>query len=257
MTTTARSAGSAGPASARSESAVLVVILLFVGGMAGAASFTHMHDWSMTHLPEDTPDWFGWANAVVSELIPLGAALVVRTNRRHGRPAGYALFVLLAFVAVSLTAQCAMAEPSPSGWFVSALPALGFLTLIKLTLTTPITSTAPAHLAAPTRPASVPAVPTTGDDTGTRPGPVLPVRDGDTSGPRPALAPELLKQARQAAEAHLSEMGRPITRDALRAALGVSNALASDLLAAVRDDRPAVLSPSPAVLNGHAPSYPS
>ncbi len=251
MTTTAT--GAAGPASARSESAVLVVILLLVGAMAGAASFTHMHDWSMTHLPEGTPDWFGWANAVVSELIPLGAALVVRTNRRHGRPAGYALFVLLAFVAVSLTAQCAMAEPSPSGWFVSALPALGFLTLIKLTLTTPAATPAPAHLDASARPETAPAVPTARDNTGTRPGPVLPVRD-DTSGPRPALAPELLKQARDAAAAHLVEMGRPITRDALRAALGVSNALASDLLAAVRDDRP---TPVLAVLNGHAPSYPS
>ena len=43
---------------------------VLVAGMAGAASFTHVHDWTMHNSPAGTGNWFGWANAMVSELIP-------------------------------------------------------------------------------------------------------------------------------------------------------------------------------------------
>jgi len=69
--------------------------------------------------------------------------------------------------------------------------------------------------------------------------------------PRPAVPADLLIKARTAAADHTTNTGRPITRDTLRAALGVSNGLASDLLAAVRQDGPAAVpSPVPAVLTG-------
>jgi hypothetical protein len=45
---------------------------------------------------------------------------------------------------------------------------------------------------------------------------------------------ELLTFARRVADEHQSRHGRPITRDALRARLGVSNQLASDLLRQIR-----------------------
>jgi hypothetical protein len=49
-------------------------------------------------------------------------------------------------------------------------------------------------------------------------------------------APALLDFARRVATEHHQRHGRPITRDALRARLGVSNALASELLRHVRTE---------------------
>ncbi|MUN38186.1 DUF2637 domain-containing protein [Actinomadura litoris] len=53
--------------------------------------------------------------------------------------------------------------------------------------------------------------------------------------PAPAAAP-LVDFARRVATEHQNREGRPITRDALRARLGVSNQLASDLLRQIRTD---------------------
>jgi hypothetical protein len=58
-------------------------------------------------------------------------------------------------VAVQMTAQVAKAEPSPAGWLVAAMPALGFLAVVKLLMrrapapTTPDTPTEPAPAPAP------------------------------------------------------------------------------------------------------------
>ncbi|TQM66821.1 uncharacterized protein DUF2637 [Actinomadura hallensis] len=75
-------------------------------------------------------------------------------------------------------------------------------------------------------------------------------RGGQTSIPVPAKAPAspspsssasgpagpLLDFARRVAAEHQTKHGRPITRDALRARLGVSNQLASDLLRQIRTE---------------------
>ena len=62
---------------------VLVVIVLLVGLMAGAASFRHVHDWTLDNSPDGTADWFGWANAVISELIPTAAIIEIGRRRRR------------------------------------------------------------------------------------------------------------------------------------------------------------------------------
>ncbi|MGC4886351.1 DUF2637 domain-containing protein [Micromonospora sp. DT227] len=116
----------------RTEGLALVLIVLTVGGLAGAASFTHVHDWTMNNSPAGTGDWFGWANAAISELLPFAALLTIRRRRRTGGPVGYPLFLLVCAVALSLAAQLAVAKPSPSGWLLSAVPALAFLGLSKL-----------------------------------------------------------------------------------------------------------------------------
>ncbi|MEH0981821.1 DUF2637 domain-containing protein [Micromonospora sp. CPCC 205556] len=132
---------------------VLVVILLLVAGFAGAASFTHVKDWTLDNSPARTGEWFGWANAVISELVPVAALLTIRRRRRSGGPIGYPMFLLVAAVALSLAAQLAVAKPGLSGWLLSAVPALAFIGLSKLVLTT-----APA--AAPTdEPTAVPPAP--------------------------------------------------------------------------------------------------
>ena len=116
----------------RLERALLVTIVVLVGGAAGAVSFTHMHDWTIANSPPGTPDWYGWVNACVSELVPVAALLEVRRRRRAGRPIGYPLGLLVAAACLSLAAQLAVAVPSPSGWLLSAVPALAFMALTKL-----------------------------------------------------------------------------------------------------------------------------
>lgn len=164
--------------SERAENAVLVVALLAVGGMAGAASFTHMHDWTMANVPAKTPDWFGWANALVSELTPLAAGLEIRRRRRNGQAVGYPVVVLLAAVALSLAAQFGQAKEGISGWLLAAVPALGFLAMVKLVLSrtparaevegrkstparaeVPAEVWAPVHVQAPAKPEAVAEVP--------------------------------------------------------------------------------------------------
>jgi peptidoglycan/LPS O-acetylase OafA/YrhL len=120
----------------RGESLILGAILLTVAGFAGAASFTHVHDWTMRNSPAGTPGWFGWANATISELVPTACALVIRRRRRTAQPVGYPLGLLVAAVALSLAAQLAVAKPGPSGWLLSAVPALAFVALTKLVLST-------------------------------------------------------------------------------------------------------------------------
>ncbi|QDY10180.1 DUF2637 domain-containing protein [Micromonospora sp. HM134] len=128
----------------RVEGVVLVLIVLTVGGLAGAASFTHVHDWTMANSPAGTGDWFGWANAAISELLPLAALLTIRRRRRTGGPVGYPLFLLVCAVALSLAAQLAVAQPSLSGWLLSAVPALAFLGLSKLVFSTTPAVSVPA-----------------------------------------------------------------------------------------------------------------
>jgi hypothetical protein len=161
----------------RAESAVLTLILAVVAVAAGWASFTHVHDWTMRHAPAGTPDLFGWVNAVISELVPVAAFLTIRRRRRNGQPFGYPLFLLIAAASLSLAAQLAVARPSPSGWLLSAVPALAFMALVKLVFTTPGPTLVPAAVdqaatdpapepssvepaaAIPVRPASVVPVP--------------------------------------------------------------------------------------------------
>ncbi|MDH6462024.1 hypothetical protein M2302_002199 [Micromonospora sp. A200] len=116
------------------ETALLVLILLAVGGMALGASFTHVHDFTMKHSPEGTPHWFGWANAVISELTPTASLLEVRRRGRRGQSIRYPMWVLIGSTAVSLTANLALAVPTFFGWLVAGLPAVAFGVLTKMVL---------------------------------------------------------------------------------------------------------------------------
>ena len=93
----------------RAENTIQILILLLIGGMAGAASFTHVHDWTMHNTPPGTGGWFGWANAVISELTPTAAGLEIRRRKRHHRPITYPMAVLIAAAVLSLSAQVAQA----------------------------------------------------------------------------------------------------------------------------------------------------
>ncbi|GLW32968.1 hypothetical protein [Actinoplanes regularis] len=151
----------------RIESLALAVILTVVAVAAGWASFTHVHDWTMRHAPAGTPDAFGWVNAVISELVPVAALLTIKRRRRDGAPIGYPLFLLIAAGTLSLSAQLAVAQPSLSGWLLSAVPALAFMALVKLVFAGTSATRAPVQVEqSKTGPA--------GDDTGPESSPSTP-----------------------------------------------------------------------------------
>ncbi|MEJ3748468.1 DUF2637 domain-containing protein [Actinomycetes bacterium KLBMP 9797] len=214
----------------RIENVVLVLILLTVGGLAGAASFTHVHDWTMHNSPPGTGDWFGWANAAISELIPIAALLTIRRRRRTGGPVGYPLFLLVAAVILSLAAQLAVAKPGLSGWLLSSVPALAFLGLSKLVLTVPrAPSDQDGHGTVP-------------DEDRPQPVPVQVTAEGEQDGDQAAVTVDLIQAARRHAADHRTATGHPITRDELRAALRVANGTASELLRLIREqDRTALV----------------
>jgi hypothetical protein len=225
--------------SERIEALVLVAILLLVAGFAGAASFTHVKDWTLANSPAGTGEWFGWANAVISELVPIAALLTIRRRRRTGGPIGYPIALLIAAAGLSLAAQLAVAKPGPSGWLLSAVPALAFMALAKLVLAPAKTATAPVQATAPAvqehtdtddTPASAPAVvdtPTPAEDT-----------------TRPHAPAHLLAPARFAVVNHEHITGRPITVDELAARLSLTPAVAGVLLADITGHTP------PARING-------
>jgi hypothetical protein len=222
MTTTPRD-----PAS-RVEGVALVVILLAVGGMAAAASFRHVHDWTMHNAPSGTGDWFGWANAVISDLVPLGVGLEVRRRRRHGLPVGrYPIIVILCAAALSLAGQLAEAKPSPSGWLLAAIPALGFLALTKLVLSRPTTTPTTANTAA------VVPTPARTDTTDTVTTPTN--HDGPSTtehlSRQAAVPAELLPGARVIAGSHRRATGQPITPVLLAERMNVPADTAGRILA--------------------------
>ncbi|MEV0668270.1 DUF2637 domain-containing protein [Actinomadura luteofluorescens] len=73
--------------------------------------------------------------------------------------------------------------------------------------------------------------------------PAAPSAPPSASSSSPGAAGPLVDFARRVASEHESRHGRPITRDALRARLGVSNQLASDLLRQLRTEQPHATAP--------------
>ncbi|WP_435589743.1 hypothetical protein [Micromonospora aurantiaca (nom. illeg.)] len=245
MTTTTNQGG-------RIEGLVLVLILIAVAGFAGAASFTHVKDWTLANSPDGTGAWFGWANAVISELVPIACLLTIRRRRRTGAPIGYPLFLLIAAASLSLAAQLAVAKPGISGWLLSAVPALAFMALVKLVL-------APAPTPEqPTTPAAAPAEPIrvqVAEQVTTEPVPPAAITPAAEPEPvtaptfTPAVAPEsvaaraepvdvpvpshLLPMARFAAVQHEQATGRPITPAELADRLDVTPPVAGRLLATI------------------------
>ncbi|MEV5695177.1 DUF2637 domain-containing protein [Micromonospora globbae] len=108
-----------------------MAIMLLIGGAAGAASFTHVHDVAAGH---GQPGWLAWADAVVLELTSIAAGLELRRNRRLGKSVAFPATVLIVAVLLSLAAQVVEAEASVIGWIAAALPALGFLAMVKIAL---------------------------------------------------------------------------------------------------------------------------
>jgi hypothetical protein len=211
---------------ARVEGVVQVVIMLAIGAAAAAASFTHVHDVAEAH---GQPGWLAWADAVVLELMSVAGGLELRRRKRLGAHPWFPAVVLVVAVVLSLGAQVVEAEPSVIGWLAAALPAVGFLAMVKIAL----------GRAGPGPAAMVPASVAVPDGPG-RPQHSTTVAD---DGPPPATVEDeirdLLPVARKAAD-NLAREGRPLSREALAELLrrqghAMSNARASALVKLIRD----------------------
>ncbi|WFE60071.1 DUF2637 domain-containing protein [Micromonospora sp. WMMD712] len=250
--------------------------MLAIGGAAGAASFTHVHNVAAAH---GQPGWLAWADAIVLELMSIASGLELRRRKRAQVSTVFPAAVLACAVTLSLAAQVVEAEPSPIGWTAAAVPALGFLVMVKIALgytNTPPQPTPAGTNPSTTRPADQPTAtasqlpadrtdaqptlpttdrrlpartvhhPTNHPDAGPghsrTGGPVRrhrPSRRGPTTHPTDTEA--LLLVARRAQE-DLAAEGRPLTRAALATALRatghtVSNTRASQLLKILKADQ--------------------
>ncbi|WBC04250.1 DUF2637 domain-containing protein [Micromonospora sp. WMMA1976] len=124
--------------------------MLAIGGAAGAASFTHVHNVAAAH---GQPGWLAWADAIVLELMSIASGLELRRRKRAHTSSVFPATVLACAVTLSLAAQVVEAEPSVIGWVAAAVPALGFLVMVKIALGRTGTATpAAARTAADWRP---------------------------------------------------------------------------------------------------------
>ncbi|MBB5828601.1 DUF2637 domain-containing protein [Micromonospora carbonacea] len=105
--------------------------MLAIGGAAGAASFTHVHNVAAAH---GQPGWLAWADAIVLELMSIASGLELRRRKRAHTSTVFPATVLACAVTLSLAAQVVEAEPSVIGWVAAAVPALGFLVMVKIAL---------------------------------------------------------------------------------------------------------------------------
>jgi hypothetical protein len=212
-----------------------------LAGIAGAGSFTHIRDTANEHGQHGP---MAWAIAVCIDLTCVMAARERQRDKRTARPTrrvSWPSLVLAGGVLLSLAANLAQAEPSIWGWLTSATPCGAFLVAVSMlerrsSGRRPAPS--PVVLTSPVPPSfGHPQDETTGEqdepvEDAPRQGELVSVPDRPPSSSTPADS--LVAYARRVATEHETRHGRPITRDALRSRLGVSNQLASDLLRQIR-----------------------
>jgi len=129
--------------------------------------------------------------------------------------------VLAGGVLLSLAANLAQAQPTAWGRIVAAVPPAAFLVAVSMierraARRPRLIAGEDGSVGEPSAPGRPSPVPDAGDEAG----------DGGDEA--------LLTAARRAAGEHQDQHGQPITRDQLRARLGVSNQAASELLRQLR-----------------------
>jgi hypothetical protein len=192
--------------------------------IAGAGSFTHIRDTAAQHGQAGP---MSWAVAVCIDLTCVMAARERQRDKQNGittRRLSWPTVVLAGGVGLSLAANLAQAQPTAWGRIVAAVPPVAFLVAVSM-----------IERRAARRPRLAAgqdgAVGAVGEPSAPgRPSPVHEAGDEARDGGDEAL----LAAARRAAAEHQGRHGQPITRDALRARLGVSNQAASELLRQLR-----------------------
>lgn len=211
-----------------------VVILALI---AAAGSFAHIHSTATDH---GQTGWKSWAVAICIDLTCVMAARERQRDKHIERATGritWPTVVLVGGILLSLAANLAQAEPTAWGWVIAATPAVAFLVAVSM-LERRATGHRPDVEPIGPPPSWGQPIPATSSRTVPPPLaveelPALDAHHDDLPGiaPEPSTpAPALLEYARRVAAEHHGQHGEPITRDALRARLGISDQLATDLL---------------------------
>lgn len=110
------------------------VIVGIVVVVALAASFTHMHDWTLHVLPKGTNDLYGWVNAVISELTPLAGSLYLMYAHQNSLRKWPAWVMLGYGLSASVIGQihAAGSDPSILALVAALLPVTAAFVLIKV-----------------------------------------------------------------------------------------------------------------------------
>lgn len=199
---------------------VRVLVTMVLGGIGAAAGFTHTHDWAVHH---GQTGWLAWADAVVIEGIAIVAGFEVRRDHQHGktRKVTFPMVVLVAGFGIQMSAQVALAERTPAGWLLAAMPALGFLVVVKLLL---------RH--APTEPAPPPQPPQPPHrEPARRPNPA-PDSSADTTMVLPRLKlPAAMTDRIHAVVTETRQAGRELTPADIQRAVKVPDDLAARIVA--------------------------
>jgi hypothetical protein len=187
-----------------------VLITVVLGGIGAAAGFTHTHDWAVHH---GQTGWIAWADAVVIECIAIVAGFEVQRDHqaRNPRKVTFPLVVLVAGFGVQMAAQVSLAEPTPAGWLAAAMPALGFLVVVKLLMRR-----------TPTPPATPP-----GPLTRSHP---LPAKIAPPAASKLGKLPAGVRKTITAATEEAHTAGRAFTADDLAALINLPDSMATPLL---------------------------
>jgi hypothetical protein len=192
-----------------------------LAAIAGAGSFTHIRDTAAEHGQHGP---MSWSVAVCIDLTCVMAARERQRDKQQGvvtRRLSWPTVVLAGGVLLSLAANLAQAQPTAWGRVVAAVPPVAFLVAVSMI----------EHRAARRPLLAVVQDGAAGEPSWRgRPSPLPDSGDEAQDGGDEAL----LVAARRAAAEHQGRHGQPITRDALRARLGVSNQAASELLRQLR-----------------------
>jgi hypothetical protein len=182
--------------------------VVLLAGIAGTGSFTHIRD---TAARNGQHGPMSWAIAVSVDLTCVMAAWERQRDKRLAIPVrrlSWPVLVLAGGVLLRLSVNLAQAQPTAWGQVMAAVPCAAFLVAVSM-----LERRATQHAHAADQP----------------------VPGQDDSSPHGDDQDEtLLALARRAAGEHQAACGQPITRDALRVRLGVSNQAASDLLRQIR-----------------------
>lgn len=124
----------------RAEGRIQITLMVAVGAVAAAASWSHVVDLAAEH---GQTGWRSYATAAVVETAAVSAGLELRRRRRAGLPVAGPGTVLVTAVVLQLACQLAAAEASVWGWVLGAVPLVTFLALADAALSRVPTDTAP------------------------------------------------------------------------------------------------------------------
>jgi Protein of unknown function (DUF2637) len=183
--------------------------MALLAAIAAAGSFGHISDLARKNGQHGP---MAWAVAVCIDLACVVAAGEIRRDRRAGRSSVAPSIILACGITLSMAANVATSQPGAWSRVLAAVPCAAFVAAVGLLERR-------ASVSRPKRQARVVAKPA-------------------EPSPEPVIAASAesaeVTRALEAARRHHQRTGRPITRDALRSELGVSNGKASQLLQSIR-----------------------